>query len=147
MAKMAADQHFVGPQFWDAAQGLLTIAFWLLSGLALVGSARLSWLPGWGRHLRQAQEAAATAALLEAGAPPDVVSSWLRETKSLRPLSPAPVASDLLALSAACAQRAERAMQRFLIFYRYLGFALFGLVALGTTLDVYATCASMARIT
>jgi hypothetical protein len=130
----------------DVAGPLLACGLMGLFAVGLLGATGPAWLPGWGRHLRRAQEAAMSAALISAQAPADVVSAWLRETKTLHQHAVAPVAEDLLAIAGSAGQRAEHAMARFVTFFRYAGFGLLTLVAVAITLDVYGLCSSLAGV-
>lgn len=130
----------------EVAGPLLGVSVLALLALSLLGAIGPAWLPGWGRHLRRAREAVATAALIEAQAAPEVLSNWLRQSKTLRVLGSGPIAEDLLALGAASALRAEHAMRRFVIAYRYFGYALLTTVACGITLGVYYTCSTLGTL-
>lgn len=116
---------------------LIPLGLWVTMGAS--GWARL---PGWGRHLARAREAAQAAALVEAGAPDDVRAEVTKRFGVLRSPSASPLDLDAQ-FEGACVD-AERALQRFLIAIRVAGFTLLTLLALAMVLSVFATLSRLA---
>lgn len=115
---------------------MIPVGLWILLGAS--GWARL---PGWGRHLARASEAAQASALLESGAPEDVRAAAAQDFRVLR--SPASSSADLEELFLDARSDAERSMIRFLVAVRVAGFTLVTLLALAIVLSIYGTVARL----
>lgn len=115
------------------AEGLVLLLFPVGLWLAL-GASGWKRLPGWGRHLQLAKEAALAAALCEAGAPEDVRASVQRDFLFLK--DPVHGARELDVLFVEARADAERALERSLVATRLVGMALLSLLALATLLAV-----------
>jgi hypothetical protein len=115
------------------------VALW-----ALLGASGWSRLPGWGRHLARAREAAVAAALQESEAPESVRAEVQRDFRQLN--APTLGQVELDAVFAEARASAERAINRFLITLRVVGLSVLTFSALGTLIAVYGSIATLARL-
>jgi hypothetical protein len=133
-----------GVLFVDLSQVVSTLLMWLLLPLGLwvfLGASGSPRLPGWGRQFERARAAAAVSALVEAGAPDDVRAEALREFVPLG--SPPASAPELEELFLDASADTERALNRFLLQVRVVGFTLVTVQALVIVLSVYGFVARL----
>lgn len=121
------------------ALGMVPLVVWLAAGAT-------GWerLPGWGRELRRAKEAAIAAAVLESQPPDDVRLQFYARVKWLGDATLDPVDLSLLAEQAAV--DAERALARFLTAARFVSLGLLTLNAFGMLASVYVTLAHLSGV-
>jgi hypothetical protein len=145
-AKVLGVFHHMGGTdlFIDLSQAVIGLVFLVLLPVGLwvaLGASGWARLPGWGRHLARASQAAAAAALVEAGAPEDVRAAARQDFRLLP--TPASSAADLEELFLEARAQAERALTRFLVAVRVVGFTLLTLLALAIVLSVLGTVARL----
>lgn len=121
------------------ALGALPVIAWVALGLP-------GWrrMPGWGRDYARAREATLAAALLEAGAPDDVRSAWLKQGRLVRESTQAE--GDLDAVARDAAVSVEQRMARFVATVRVLGLSLLTLNAAGVLVTVYSTLTRLSAV-
>lgn len=114
----------------------LPLGLWLLAGAS-------GWhrLPGWGRELRRAKEAALAAALRETDAPEDARAAVHGTFRILR--DPEAGTGELDELFYEAGAAAEAGLERFLAAARLVGLTLASLLALATLVAVYGTMARL----
>ncbi|MFT3711914.1 MAG: hypothetical protein QM817_30100 [Archangium sp.] len=139
--EMAKDREL---PYLGLADSLATVFLVLTIPLfAWLAAGALGWrrLPGWGRELERAKQAALGAALLESGAPDDVRLAFFSKQKWLGDGSLDAV--DLDVVRARCIAAAEVKLQRFVVTARVVSLSVLTLNALGMLAAVYATLAQL----
>lgn len=128
----------------DVADSLATVFLVLLVPLfAWLVAGAVGWrrLPGWGRELERAKQAALGAALLESGAPDDVRLAFFSSQKWLGDGSLDAV--DLDTVRARSIAAAEVKLQRFVVMARVVSLAVLTLNALSILSVIYVTIARL----
>jgi hypothetical protein len=117
----------------------LIILFGVLPVLALSGVMLFAGraLPGFGKHLRRAREAAMLRALLEAQAPAAAVQDWMRRSPTLSRIELAVRSEDLDSITEHSIASAQRSVERLTAFVRTAGFFFLCLGGLVLALSVY----------
>ncbi len=103
----------------------------------LVSASGWKRVPGWGRHVQRAQEAAQLAALFESSAPEDVRALATQQFGVLR--DPTLEAGELDELFLDACAEAERSSTRFLAAVRAVGYLILTLLALALVISVYGS--------
>lgn len=124
------------------AQGAVFALLVPVVAWVLLGASGWDRLPGWGRLLLRAKEAALGAALVETGAPEDVRAAAHRGFRTLNEPTLGALELDEAYLEAKTG--AEAALERFIVAVRLVSFALLSLLALGTLVGVYGSLARLA---
>ncbi|MFZ5439871.1 MAG: hypothetical protein ACOZQL_07665 [Myxococcota bacterium] len=106
-----------------------------------LGAAGWSRLPGWGRELLRAKEAALAAALAERAAPEDVRAVAHRRFRTLN--QPDVGSLEFDELFHASRARGEQKLSRFLVSLRVVGITFASLIGLATLVSVYGTIARL----
>lgn len=101
------------------------------------------WMPGWGRELTRAREAAITRALIDARAPTDAVSAWLRTTNTLRLVDAAALPADLDAIAHFSVASAQRSIERLSTFIRVGGILILSVSGFAIVFSVYRLMAEV----
>lgn len=118
--------------------GAIPVVLWLVGGAS-------GWatLPGWGRALLRAKEAAVAAALVESQAPAEVRQAFFSKLKWVTAPALAGQVVDLDVVSQRSTADATRALARFLAASRTVSYALLTLNAIGLLASVYVTAAQL----
>lgn len=128
----------------EEAGALLGFGLAVLAGVALVAYLGPSWLPGWGRTLAQAREAALAAALAESNPPEAVWAQWVVKARALQRIQGAAAGADFRSIALEWGRQAEQQMARFVTAFRFAGFFVLTVAALAVTAGVYSASASLA---